>query len=106
MSRTYRKAKRHFFKFDGEFYNSYKDKTIQGKASHYLKSDDWDWDWKTGCFAGYFLQMVSVADGENYRRIPHGVKPMHHRMDRARFKQALINNEDAFIVPSFDPLDL
>ena len=100
MSRTYRKAERWFYKIRGEFVTHYNDKTVQGKASRYRNINWCDDDYRCG---GGFCQIVKVADVENFRCIPKGVKPLHHRIDRARYRNALYHNEDAVIVSSFDP---
>jgi len=104
MSRTYRKNIRHYEKFRGEFYNTYKDRTVKGKARNY--SDDSDWGASVIWGAGYFRQEVLVGDSENYgSSAPKGYKAMHNRIDRARYAQALIKNGDAVIKTSFDPWD-
>ena len=107
MSRTYRKNRRWFLKFEGDFYNPYTDKTIKGKSQNYTK-----YDWRKGCLiidktlhgANQFFEIVKVGDSENYSYTPpKGWKTMTHRIDRARYKQALYDNEDAYIYSSTDP---
>jgi len=108
MSRTYRKNARYFMKFRGEVYSSYKDRTVKGKARNY-KEYDWRTAWKNGddlTGSARFFEIVLVGDSENYHRSPpKDWKAMCHRIDRRRYKDALRNNEDAFIKSSFDPWD-
>ena len=104
MARTYRKNLRHYMKYGGEFYNPHKDRTVKGKARAYnsysWRNDDAIWG------ADYFREIVFVGDSENYGTgTPPGHKKMCHRIDRARFRNALIHNEDAYIKSSLDPWD-
>jgi len=102
MSRTYRKNPRHFRKFRGEIYTTYRDKSIHGKASMYAKND-WKYDdpfWGSN----YFYQEVLVGDCDNCADGPSSdMKKIYHRIDRARYKVALLRNEDAHILSSCDP---
>ena len=105
MSRTYRKNSRWFYNYKGEFYSSYSDRTIKGKYKNYK---DYDWRKDEALWgASRHFAVVLVGESESYSiNCPSDVKTMCHRIDRARFKQALLNEDDeAYILPSFDPWD-
>lgn len=107
MSRTYRKNTRWYTKSQGQFYSWYEDKTVFGTPKNYI-IEEWI---KGGVVTetkdgGNFSQIVTVMDVDNsHRGAGKENKTMYHRIDRARFKQALYYNEDAFIRTSADPWD-
>jgi len=104
MSRTYRKNSRWFYKYQGKFYTSWDDRTIKGDPRTY---EDYDWRCGGHMHGKHFYKEVIVGDSENYHAnfCPKEMKKITHRIDRARYKLALLNNEDAHIVSSFDPWD-
>jgi hypothetical protein len=103
MSRTYRKNHRWIEKYQGEFYSCTYYNSRSAKYPFEVKDNR-------------NLQMgnswsrieVRVCDADNHGKfygMSRSLKRMHHRIDRARYKQALLRNQDSFIVPSFDPWD-
>jgi len=108
MARTYRKNVRHFNKIRGELvdyrWRKSRSNTMKGKGRRVIVQKDWDDDdYRCG---GGFRMVVLVCDSENWSRSAGKArKKMYHKIDRARFKQALRNNEDAHIKSSMDPWD-
>lgn len=110
MARTYRKNSRQYRKYRGVIYNTYGDKTAKDRSRNFKI---WHWRLNSPFYTpdnimegGHYYCEVIVSDSENLRRgAPKGWKSMCNRIDRRRYKAALINNEDAFIKSSFDPWD-
>lgn len=106
MSRTYRKNPRRFYKHQGTFYSTHEDRTIKGKASNYKKHD---WIKHLGTYTYYgmnhFYEEVTVCESEAYPRYrcPWDVKRRCRRIDRARYKDALLKDDN--ITPAFNPWD-
>lgn len=106
MSRTYRKNARWIEKYQGEFYSSWLDKTRNSIKFPFDIKKGSLWDLPIG--TARFRVAVWVGDRDNFRKFKgysRDIKNICHRTDRARFKQALLKNEDAYIKPSFDPWD-
>jgi len=116
MARTYRKNVRWYFKFRGQFYNPYNDKTVQGEARDYINYH-WRYPFRDelwGASRGK-RQEVLVGDRDNLPRLHMGgpTRRMISRIDRARLAAALrfdmqFDPEDAnddLGKPAFDPWD-
>jgi hypothetical protein len=102
MSRTYRKNHRWIEKYQGEYYRrDYRSPSI--KYPFGIKECDFDLPWGTA----WSRVEVLVGDGDNWRScgVSSDVKQLFHQIDRARYKQALLRNEDTHIRSSFDPWD-
>ena len=104
MSRTYRRATMEFEKFEGEFIDSYwRKKSYYKKGSCAYKYAQISWRDEYYYGASWFKKDVCVTDHKKYSFVSSDVKRNCRRIDRARYKQALLRNEDANITPSFDP---
>jgi len=105
MSRTYRKNGRRFNKIRGEFVDfHYLGKTTPYKDdTRNFRSIDYH-EYRSG---GGFYKEVIVCDNDSWKKLSAGKKNkrMYHGIDRARFAQALLYNEDAHIKTSMDPWD-
>ena len=82
----------------GEFYNSStSNKTYQGKAKTYI--DD-----SIPAGSRFFYKETIVGDVSNMGSgIGKAMKKVHHGINRARYKVALLKNQDCHIHKSFDP---
>ena len=101
MSRTYRKNKRWFRKFKGEFLDIYwrRETYFKKNSCNYRQvGDNEDYPWG----ASGFDKIVWVTDSDNWHVAPSCIKRIYRRMDRARYKQALLNDEDTNIISAFD----
>jgi hypothetical protein len=100
MSRTYRKGSRWINNYQGEYYHWSDERSVK----YPFKVEYGDTPFGTN----YFRVDVRVCDGDNFGRFTgftSDVKRMYHRIDRARYKQALLRNGDTYIQSSFDPWD-
>ena len=102
MSRTYRKNSRWIEKYQGEFYIDGWNKGVSVKHPFKLKNGS---DLPFGTADFYIEVIVGDGDISDPYRNNKRYKQMTNRIDRARYKQALLRNEDAYIKSSFDPWD-
>jgi hypothetical protein len=106
MSRTYRKGIRWIEKYKGTFYDWHR--TPHRSTQYPFHVTQYDDINLLDIGTARIRVEVKVSDSDNYQRFrgnTKDLKRMHHKIDRARYKQALRNNEDTHIVPSFDPWD-
>jgi len=102
MSRTYRKNDRWIEKYQGEFYISCYNKGNSVKHPFKLKDGT---DLPMGAAWSYIEVTVGDGDTSDAYRNNKRYKQMTNRIDRARYKQALLRNEDVYIKSSFNPWD-
>ena len=97
MSRTYRKNRRWYYKFRGDFYNHYGHcRSVKGNPRFYKDINDAcreTFDPAFPCFSpvfgGYFFEEVIAGDGDNLCSIPSYIKKRKRRLSRRRAKRML-----------------
>jgi hypothetical protein len=111
MSRTYRNSRIHRWKHRGKTgtFTSYHKIITKNKSFSSINGDIQIQEPSRNYGARIALSgdsiKAKICDVDNPNYIPSSIKKMCRRIDRARYKDALRRNSDAFIRPKFDPWD-